>query len=84
MKEIKVSYFVERERSGDVIATAEQSVELEIKHSIFNELQYASADPENNKPLQILSNALKEIAKLQGYNFVSIKTIEEVGKYEYN
>jgi hypothetical protein len=79
MKKIKVTYFVERNRSGDITATGEMSVELAVLNSVVHKLVYAKYDPENSKPLLLLSEALQPIAKLQGYKFVSIKTIEDVG-----
>lgn len=84
MERIKVNYFVERDRSGGITATSEMSIELTVLDTVVHQINNAKYDPENNKPLQILTKALKEIAKLQGYNFVSIKTIEDVGSYEYN
>jgi hypothetical protein len=84
MERIKVTYFVERNRSGDITATGELSVELPVPTYIIRKLKHAKFDPENSKPLLLLSEALEPIAKLQGYKFVSIKTIEDVGTYGYD
>ena len=84
MEKIKVTYFVERNRNGDITATGELSAELPVPTYIIRKLEHAKFDPENNKPLLLLSEALQPIAKLQGYRFVSIKTVEDVGPYEYD
>jgi hypothetical protein len=84
MKRIKVNYFVERERSGDITATSEMGIEITVSDTVFQKIECAKYDPENCKPLHTLTEALQLIARLQGYKFVCLKTIEDVRTYEYD
>jgi hypothetical protein len=59
-------------------------MEITVLDTVYHQLRHAYAHHEECKPLLTLTEALRAIAKIQGYEFVSVMEIEDVGPYEYD